>query len=91
MRVGPADVRDTADFVEFVQSGSVSLTHGEWTIEGPRRALLGQALEANYLSWTVDGQRQGTTLKLRVKIRVGSAQLELPLDPLSNGAGESEE
>ncbi len=90
VRPGAADVRDTADFVEFVQSGTVSLTHAEWTIEGQRRTLLPQAFDAHYLTWTVDGQRDGATLKLRVKVRVGSSQLELPLDGPWDGVSESE-
>lgn len=82
VRAGPADARDTADFIEFVQSSAVSLTHPEWTIEAPKPALLPKAFSADYVSWTIDGRRDGAILKLRIKIRIGSSQLELPLDLL---------
>lgn len=82
---GAADVRDTPEFVEFVQNGTVALTHPEWTLNAPRRASLPRNFSIDYLDWSIDGQRKGSTLKLRIKIKVGSSQLEFPLERLEDG------
>src|SRR5205807_1714333 len=91
MRPGPADSRDTASFLEFVQNGSVSLTHPEWTMESPRRTPLSPNIPVDSLTWSIDGQRSGATLKIRVKIRIGRAQMELPFEAEESEDGEPEE
>jgi len=87
-RAGPADSRDTPSFVEFVQNGSVSLTHPEWTMEAPRHTPLPLNTPVSYLTWSIDGQRNGATLKLRVKIRLGRTQMELPFQ--TDGSDEED-
>lgn len=80
VRMGPVDVRDTPEFVEHVQSATVPLTHPEWTIESPLSAELPEGFAADTISWSIDGRRTGTNLQLRIKIRIGTIQLELPLE-----------
>lgn len=80
LKMGPVDVRDTPEFVEHVQSVTVALTHPEWTVESPVSAELPDGFSADNISWSIDGKRRGTNLYLRIKVRVGTKQLELPFE-----------
>jgi predicted house-cleaning noncanonical NTP pyrophosphatase (MazG superfamily) len=91
VRAGPADLRDAPGFLEFVQNGSVALTHPEWTIESPRRTPVPLNRVVDSITWSIDGQRRGATLRFRVKIRIGSTQLELPFEPEAEPTPQDDE
>jgi hypothetical protein len=57
-------------------------------MEAPRHTPLPLNTPVSYLTWSIDGQRNGATLKLRVKIRLGRTQMELPFQ--TDGSDEED-
>jgi Uncharacterized conserved protein len=89
-RQGPFDVREIDDFVEFVHSLSIALTYTEWSLASPHRLFLKAHPLMGSIEWTVEGKREGALLKLRLKIRIGTQQLELPFASNDAGGGFTE-
>ena len=77
-RQGPLDVRRAENFVEFVHSLSIGLSYTEWTLSSPQHLNAATPPRSRPISWTIEGRREGSRLKLRLKIRVGGQQLEIP-------------
>ncbi len=73
------DTRRGADFTELIQNASISLTHPEWTISSSKDPFILQSSDQNSLTWQIEGRRDGSTLKIRLRIRIGKDQIELPL------------
>ena len=73
------DSRVGVDFEELIQNASVSLTHPEWKIGSSMSPSLSNAPELNLLTWQLEGRREGATLKIRLRVRIGKKQIELPL------------
>jgi predicted house-cleaning noncanonical NTP pyrophosphatase (MazG superfamily) len=82
-RPGPFDIRNGVDFVEFVHTGVVGLTHPEWSLKSPERIRVDARAPADSIAWSLEGKREGGQIKLRVKIRLGTVQMSLPLEPKS--------
>jgi len=78
---GPFDIRTGADFVEFVHTAVVGLTHPEWRVTSPEKIRVDARAPAGSIEWTLEGKREGGQIKLRMKIRLGTMQLNLPLEP----------
>ena len=78
---GPFDIRTGADFVEFVHTAVVGLTHPEWRLTSPEKIRVDTRAPAGSIEWTLEGKREGGQIKLRMKIRLGTMQLNLPLEP----------
>ncbi len=76
---GASDLRRHDQFIELVDSASVSLTHPQWRIESSRSVDQLPATSSTRIEWSIEGSRSGTALRLRLKIRIGDTQLELPL------------
>jgi len=79
-RPGPFDMRTGSDFIELIQSSTVGLTHPEWHLTSPQRVRLDPSIAASSMEWTLEGQRHGSQLRLRLRVRLGTRQLSLPLD-----------
>ena len=54
-RPGPFDVREAEDFVEFVHTFDVGLTHSEWRLGSPERIRVGTSVPADSIEWTIEG------------------------------------
>jgi predicted house-cleaning noncanonical NTP pyrophosphatase (MazG superfamily) len=78
-RPGAADRHSGPGFVEFVQSASVSLSFPHWRIDSPRTFRVSSATADSLVTWAIEAQRRGVELQLRIKVRIGDGQLELPL------------
>jgi hypothetical protein len=77
---GAFDFRQGDEFVEAVHSAVIRLSNREWTIPSPRTVRLNPNVAIDTVEWTIEGQRQGAQLKLRLKIHLGNRQLTLPLE-----------
>ena len=77
VRSGPSEVREGEEFVEFVHTFDVGLTHAEWSLASPETLGIDTPLPADSIGWIVEGKRDGAQLKLRLKIRVGTRQMRL--------------
>ena len=90
-RSGPFDVRHGPDFVELVQSAVIGLTHPEWRLLSPEKIRVDPRTLAESIQWTLEGKREGGVVRLRLKILVGTRQLNLPLDDDDDDTNTSEE
>jgi len=79
-RSGPFDIRRLEQFTELVHSIDADLTHREWVVTSPERIRTNTMRGPDLVSWTIEGKRSGTKLKLRLKIRIGQSQSMLPFD-----------
>lgn len=77
---GAADVRRGRSFIELVNSASIDLSKYEWAIGSSKRVTVGSTKPSDVIEWSLAGKRSGSKLRLRLKIRLGEEQLELPLD-----------
>ena len=82
VRSGGSDQRQGGAFTEFVKDLAVSLSTSSW------RRTLGpvafQDVGLDVAAVSIHGRRHGMDLRLRIKLRVGKQQLELPLAPDSD-------
>ena len=77
---GPIDVRSGEDFREYVQTANVGLTSPEWTVDSPDGIRLSSVIEIDSIQWSLEGKREGSRIRLRLKIRLGEGQLRLPYE-----------
>jgi hypothetical protein len=77
---GPFDIREGEDFVEFVHTIATGLTQREWRATSPGKIRVDTTAPPDSVEWILEGKREGGQMKLRLKIRLGSGQLRLPLD-----------
>ena len=75
--VGGSDLRRTGVFSEFVKDLSVSLSQTSWGRVVKTSGLHGANVDMATV--IIEGHRQGTDLRMRIRLRIGTQQLELPL------------
>lgn len=80
---GPADVRRGDSFAEFIQTIDASITNQRWSLHSPDPIPVPARMGAQEISWRIEAQRVGPVLRMRLKIRIGNRQLELPLGLLN--------
>jgi len=76
---GWKDVREGSDYLELIESASVPLSYREWTLESKGTDLPLLKSDRPRLTWKVLGRREGSKLKLKVRIQLGTRQMTLDL------------
>lgn len=79
------DTRDRPELFELVESVRISLTQREWRLSSNRRIPEIHKTDSTQLEWSIEALREGADLRLRLKIRLGHLQLELPLETSTSG------
>ena len=83
VKVGGSDLRRSGVFREFVKDLSVSLSQASWRRTVKAIGLRGVGVDMATV--LIDGRRQGTDLRIRMRLQIGKQQLELPLAPEREG------